>query len=259
MNVLVFDIETVPDVAGGRRIHDLGGLDDVEVAELMFRSRRQASGSEFLRHHMHRVIAISTVLRSGDRFKVWSLGEPSSTEKELLERFFDGIERYTPTLVSWNGSGFDFPVLHYRALLHGVAAPRYWDTGDDDGSFRWNNYLNRFHYRHTDLMDVLSAYQPRASVSLHEIASLLGFPGKLGMDGSQVWHHYRQGDLASIRDYCEADVLNTYLLYLRFELIRGRLSEQGYEAECGLVRESLRHEGKAHFIAFLDAWSEVCP
>ena len=259
MNVLVFDIETVPDVAGGRRLHHLEGLSDAGVAEAMFRHRRQASGSEFLRHHLHRIVVISAVLRSGDLFKVWSLGTLHSSERELLERFFDGIERYTPTLVSWNGSGFDLPVVHYRALLHGVAAPRYWDTGDEDGAFRWNNYLNRFHYRHTDLMDVLSGYQPRASAALDEVASLLGFPGKLGMDGAQVWSRFRDGDLASIRDYCEADALNTFLVYLRFELIRGRLSEAAYDAECAIVRESLAGEARPHLTAFLEAWPESRP
>jgi predicted PolB exonuclease-like 3'-5' exonuclease len=164
MNVFVFDIETVPDVASGRRLYGLETLDDEGVAKALFHLRRQETGgSEFLRLHLHRVVAISAVLRSGDRVKVWSLGEESSSEKELLERFFDGLDKFVPTLVSWNGSGFDLPVLHYRALLHGVAAPRYWDTGDDDRDFRWNNYLSRYHSRHTDLMDVLAGYQARAN------------------------------------------------------------------------------------------------
>lgn len=255
MNVFVFDIETVPDVDAGRRLYALDGLSDAHVAEVMFQKQRQASGSEFLRHHLHRIVAVSVVLRSGDRFKVWSLGNEESGERELIERFFDGVERYSPTLVSWNGGGFDLPVLHYRALLHGVAAPRYWDTGDDDSNFRWNNYLNRFHSRHTDLMDVLSGYQPRAAASLDEVATLLGLPGKLGMDGSRVWLRYRQGELEAIRHYCETDVLNTYLIYLRFELIRGRLNEDAYNIECELVRESLAREDKPHLNEFLRAWA----
>src|SRR5947208_7804359 len=70
-----------------------------------------------------------------------------------MRRFFEGIERYTPQLVSWNGGAFDLPVLQYRALMHGVGAARYWDWGDDDRDFRFNNYLARFHTRHLDLMD----------------------------------------------------------------------------------------------------------
>ena len=254
MNVLVFDIETVPDVDGGRRLYGLGELSDSDVAQVMFHKRREESGTEFLRHHLQRVVAISAVLSSGDRLKVWSLGTPESDERDLVQRFFDGLDRYSPTLVSWNGGGFDLPVLHYRALVHGIQAPRYWDTGGEDTAFRWNNYLNRFHERHTDLMDVLAGYQPRASASLDDIATLLGFPGKLGMDGSAVWTHYQQGDITGIRDYCETDVLNTYLVYLRFELIRGRLNPDSYGLACGRVRELLAAEDRPHFTAFLDAW-----
>lgn len=256
MNVLVFDIETVPDVDGGRRLHGLEGLCDKDVANAMFHMRRQETGNEFLRLHLQRIVAISAVLRSGDTLKVWSLGEPGSSEKELVQRFFDGLERFTPTLVSWNGSGFDLPVLHYRALLHGVAAPRYWETGDEDAAFRWNNYLGRYHQRHTDLMDVLAGYQARANAPLDEIAALLGFPGKMGMSGAKVWDSFLDGDIDGIRNYCETDVLNTYLVYLRFELMRGRLMQEAYQQECGRLRELLTREDKAHFREFLARWPE---
>lgn len=255
MNVFVFDIETVPDVANGRRIIGLEGLDDKHVAEIMFQKQREQSGSDFLRLHLHRIVAISVVLRSADRFKLWSLGTPESAEKELVERFYAGLDQYTPDLVSWNGSGFDLPVLHYRSLLHGVSAPRYWDSGDDERSFRYNNYLNRFHERHTDLMDVLSGYQARASAKLDDVALMMGFPGKLSMDGSKVWERFRAGELVAIRNYCETDALNTYLLYLRYQLIRGRLTEPGYEDECSKVRESLAHEDSEHLNEFLSAWA----
>ena len=203
---------------------------------------------------MQRIVAISVVLRSSDKFKVWSLGDASAGEKELLERFFDGLDRFTPTLVSWNGGGFDLPVIHYRALLHGVASPRYWDTGGEDPNFKWNNYLSRYHARHTDLMDVLSAYNARAVAPLDQVATLLGLPGKMGMDGSKVWDSYLAGDIAGIRNYCETDVLNTYLVYLRFELIRGHLSPEAYAQECALVRSTLEAEAKPHLREFLDAW-----
>ena len=145
MNCFSFDIETVPDVEFGRRLLGLDGIDDEDVASAMTFRHLQKTGSDFLPLHQHRVVAISVALRSGDSFRVWSLGDADAGEAELVARFFDGIERYTPDLVSWNGSGFDLPVLHYRALKHKVRAARYWETGDGDQSFRWNNYLNRFH------------------------------------------------------------------------------------------------------------------
>ena len=256
MNILAFDIETIPDIETGRTLHGLDGLSDKDVAQVMFAKRREQTGeSDFLRHHLHRVAAISAVLRTGDSLRVWSLGEPDSSEAELIQRFFDGIEKYTPTLVSWNGGGFDLPVLHYRALKHGVVAPRYWDTGGDDRDFKWNNYLSRYHARHTDLMDVLSGYQPRATAPLDEIAQLLGLPGKLGRHGSEVWGQFLAGKIGEIRDYCETDALNTYLIYLRFELIRGNLDESGWKRETDLVRKTLREANKPHLNAFLAAWN----
>lgn len=255
MNVLVFDIETIPDVATGRRLYDLDGLSDADVARIMAMKRREQTGdSEFLRHHLHRIVAISAVLRHGDNLRVWSLGEPTSDEAELIRRFYDGIEKYTPTLVSWNGCTFDLPVLHYRALKHGIAAPRYWENGAEDSSFRFNNYLNRFHERHTDLMDVLANYQARSSAPLDEIAVMLGFPGKMGKSGAHVWEQYQAGEIEDIRNYCETDVLNTYLVYLRFEMMRGNLDEAGWARETELVRSVLRAANKPHLSAFLSAW-----
>jgi len=254
MPIFVFDIETIPDVELGRRIYDLGDLSDRQVGYVMQAKRREESGTEFLSYEQHRVIAISVALRSRDTFKVWSLGEPGAPEAEIIQRFYDGIEKYTPDLVSWNGSGFDLPVLHYRALRHGIVAPRYWEAGDEDQAFRYNNYLNRYHSRHLDLMDVLSSYQSRARVSLQATATLLGLPGKLGMSGDKVWDAYSDGKIDVIRNYCETDVLNTFLVYLRFEMMRGRLLKDEYQAEIARVRDVLQAQGKSHFQEFVAAW-----
>ncbi|AUM11779.1 3'-5' exonuclease [Ketobacter alkanivorans] len=257
MNVLVFDIETVPDVAGGRRLFGLEGLDDNAAAEAMFNLRRQETGNDFLRHHLQRIVAISAVFRSRDQIAVWTLGDEQADEKTILEKFFHLIERYSPTLVSWNGSGFDLPVLHYRALVHGVASPRYWDQGHDDKNFKWNNYLSRYHDRHTDLMDLMALYNNRAFVPLDQMAALLGFPGKMGMSGAKVWDAFQQGDIKGIRDYCETDVLNTWLVYLRFQLIRGVIMDDGYQAELNMVKDYLRREARPHFTEFLQHWEGV--
>ena len=257
MAVFAFDIETIPDVELGRRVYDLDGLTDKEIGYVMQAKRREATGSEFLSYEQQRVVAISVALRTGDTFKVWTLGDPSASEAEIIQRFFDGIDKYTPNLVSWNGGGFDLPVLHYRALRHGIQAPRYWESGDSDQAFRWNNYLNRYHSRHLDLMDVLSSFQARARVSLQAAAMLLGLPGKLGMSGDKVWDAYLDGQIDLIRNYCETDVLNTFLVYLRFELMRGMVSREEYHAECERIREALKAQSKPHLDEFLAAWQEV--
>lgn len=254
MNVMVFDIETVPDVASGRRLYGLEELSDADAAQAMFQLRMAKTGNDFLPHHQQRIVAISVVFRTRDAMRVWSLGDEEADEAELVARFFDGLERYTPTLVSWNGGGFDLPVLHYRALLHGVSAPRYWDVGDDDREFRYNNYLGRFHWRHIDLMDVLAGYQARANAPLDEVATMLGLPGKMGMSGARVWDSFLAGDLAGIRSYCETDVLNTYLVYLRFEHLRGHLDATGYVEEQKRVRTMLAESEEPHLREFLQAW-----
>ncbi len=259
-HLVVFDIETIPDVAGGQRLYGLDGLSDADTVKAMQQKRRQETeGSDFLRLYLHRVVAISVVVREpGKSPRVTSIGSPDDDEATLIRLFFQGIDRWTPVLVSWNGGNFDLPVLHYRALLHGVSAPRYWEVGDREDhkfrEFRFNNYLNRFQWRHIDLMDVLANYSPRANAPLDDIATLLGLPGKLGMDGSRVWEAWQDDRLPAIRAYCETDVLNTYLVYLRFELMRGRLDEASYRAECQSLREVLTGAGQTHLNAFLDAW-----
>lgn len=130
MHCFIFDIETIPDTEFGRRMWNLDELSDSEVATAMTFMHQQKTGSEFLPPHMQQVVAISVVFRTGDQVRVWSLGDRDADEADIIQRFFDGIQRYSPELVSWNGNGFDLPVLHYRALKLGIQAPRYWEIGD---------------------------------------------------------------------------------------------------------------------------------
>lgn len=260
MSILVFDIETVPDTVTGSRLYGLDGLSDEDIARAMFtRQVQKTGGSDFLPPHLHRIVAISAMLELNGSTKVWSLGETDSPEAELITRFYDGIERYSPTLVSWNGNGFDLPVLHYRSLLHKVPARRYWEYGDEHREFRYNNYLNRFHWRHIDLMDVLAGFAPRASAPLDEVAVMLGFPGKMGMSGANVWETYLAGGIDKIRAYCERDALNTFLVYYQWEVVRGRVSAEKCEEVFDDIKASIRKNERAHLIEFLDAWEQAAP
>jgi predicted PolB exonuclease-like 3'-5' exonuclease len=101
--------------------------------------------------------------------------------------------------VSWNGGGFDLPVMHYRGLIHHVKAPRYWDTGEDNRDFKWNNYISRYHSRHLDLMDLLALYQLRAAAPLGDLAQIMGLPGKLGME-ARGYGCLSVGQIAEIRN-----------------------------------------------------------
>jgi predicted PolB exonuclease-like 3'-5' exonuclease len=255
--VLVFDIETIPDVHGLRALNGHPATtSDREIAAAAFAARREKTGSDFLPHHLHRIAAISCAFRDDDGFRVRSLGNPDDPEKKLVHDFFRIIDRYTPQLISWNGGGFDLPVLHYRALVHGVAASRYWEMGNEDRDFKWNNYLSRYHTRHLDLMDFLALYTGRANAPLDELAKLCGFPGKLGVDGSQVWTLFQEGRLPEIRNYCETDVVNTYLVYCRFQLMRGEMTQSSYDAEISMIRTCLTEIGAPHWKEYLAAWPQ---
>lgn len=178
MNALIFDIETIPDTDFGRRLYDIEKLDDEAVGRIMFFKQRQARGTDFLPLVQHKIVAISVILRSRDDLHLFSLGEVEASEKEIVQRFFEGLERYSPELVSWNGSGFDLPVLQYRSLLHGINAERYWEIGETERNFRYNNYLSRFHWRHLDLMDVLAGFQMGGARISRSGGDITRFSGK---------------------------------------------------------------------------------
>ncbi|MEY3182287.1 MAG: hypothetical protein RLZ35_272 [Pseudomonadota bacterium] len=256
MNVMVFDIETIPDVDNGRQLLGLPPETTDQAVVTALRERRLSQtqqSSDFLPHYLQKIVAISVLLSTQESVKVWSLGECDSPEKVLVERFFSGIDKYTPTLVSWNGGGFDCPVLHYRALIHGVVASRYWETGRQDPQFKWNSYISRYHERHTDLMDVLANYNARANAPLSEMAMMLGFPGKLGEHGDQVWDKYQAGEIQAIRDYCETDVVNTYGVYLAFQKMRGILDEDAVQWEKKRLYAHLVARNQPHWAPFLEA------
>jgi predicted PolB exonuclease-like 3'-5' exonuclease len=254
MNYFVFDIETVPDTESGAQLLGLNDLSERSIADAMLSQAKASSGQAFVKHHLQKIVAISVLLRQGDQIKLWSLGDPFAEEPEIIQRFFNGIEKLTPTLVSWNGSGFDLPVLHYRALKYGIKASTYWDNGHKENDFKFNNYLSRYHNRHIDLMDVLSGYQPKAFARLDDIAQMLGLPGKLGMHGSEVHQAYLDGEIEQIRNYCEGDVLNTYLIFLQFQKMRGMLTQEAFDKEIQLAKDMLLQSTQPHLQEFLQAW-----
>ena len=253
--ILAFDIETVPDCSGIRTIHGLPeDLPDADVAEIAFQKRRVQTGGDFLPPHLQRVIVIACVARDDEGIKIFTIGEPERDEKAAIQRFFDAVERKVPQLVSWNGKGFDIPVLNHRALIHGVCCSRFWETGDEDQSFRFNNYVNRYQTRHLDLMDQLAMFNARNFAPIDDLARLAGLPGKVGVGGAEVWSAYRRGEIQAIRDYCEVDVVNTFLLFQRFQVVRGLLTLEGYDAECALLRETLGRRIEPHWREFLSLW-----
>jgi 3'-5' exonuclease len=217
-NVIVWDLETVPDLAGFAAANDLAGKSDVEV--------REAIGDKFPKHIYHSIVCIGALIahREIDHWAVEAIGARhvgERTEKQLITSFCDKIAELTPRLVTFNGNGFDLPVLRYRAMRHGVSAP-----GLSAGP-----YFHRYKEDAIDLCDVLSSFSPQGKATLHEISRVMGLPGKpKGFDGGEVERYFREGRIKEIADYCESDVVNTYRLWLRYELFRGTLGQNSFEA-----------------------------
>ncbi|MGE0097322.1 MAG: 3'-5' exonuclease [Hydrogenophaga sp.] len=257
--VLVFDIESIPDVDGLRALRGAGATDtDEQVYAAWLAERKEKGQSDFMPLHLQRVLVISCVFRNAEGLRIHSfVDRDGQSEGKVVQTFFHAVEKHTPQLVSWNGGGFDLPVLHYRGLRHGVEASKYWDLGEDDREFKWNNYISRYHMRHLDLMDLLAMYSPKNNAPLDAMAKLCGFPGKLGMDGSQVYAQYLAGQTEDIRRYCETDVMNTYLVYCRFQKMRGGLTEAEYEQEIAMVKASLGNLAptESHWDEYLRAWT----
>jgi predicted PolB exonuclease-like 3'-5' exonuclease len=250
MNLLVFKIETVPDVIAGRCLYgnpaEMENLSDEEVARVMLHNCQKQHHQPITRisPHLQKIIVISAVLRTGKRLRIDSLGTPESSEAELLQQFFKAIQHYTPTLISWNGSHFEQPVLHYRSLLYGIGAQHYWNHSREKN--------------HLDLITLLANNQPTAIAPLAELTTLLSFPSQPPMDSEQVWKHHLQGNRQLLREHCEITVLQTYLIYLRLELIRGTLTPTDYQQEYQQIKTFLEQAEthKTHLKQFLTQWHD---
>src|SRR5271166_1315844 len=235
-NVIVWDIETVPDIKGFAAANGHVGKSDDEV--------RAELGDKFPKHIYHSIICIGALVAHRDQGGQWivdALGAPhvgERSEKELIASFVDRIAALSPQLVTFNGSSFDLPVLRYRAMVCGVAAP----------GLAARPYFNRYTEDAIDLRDVLSSYSSQNKASLHELCRVMGLPGKPdGISGADVERYCREGRIAEVADYCETDVVNTYRVWLRYELFRGRLTENGLRASEANLRDYIRSHCQAPF------------
>ncbi len=237
--LVVFDIEAVPDFGAARRL--LAQPDDAPDADIrrMLGERYSRDGEDpataFLKVPIYRIVAIAALYAKredgGGPWTVTQIGSRSvgeKTEAELLLGFVKSLPvdgRGTgPILVTFGGNGFDLPLLRYRAFAHGVPVPALHAGGH-------RNYWHRFGSDHIDLCDVLSGYGGSTKPSLAEMTALANIPAKIGgIDGSQVEAFVEAGRLAEVAAYCLTDVLATYCVFLRFEMVRGDLRPAHFEA-----------------------------
>ncbi len=254
---MVFDIETVPDAQAGRRWLDLSAdLPDAEVRRRMLEARREAAGqSDFLKPPFHQVAAISAALIDGDGIirRLGPLGSSQDPEAALLRDFFQVVEEVQPRLVGWNSSGFDIPTLLYRAMRHGIQTEAFYRVGEP-----YHGYRKRYDEEsHLDLMDILSGYGASARVTLDEMANLLGVPGKMGVDGSQVMDLYEAGELERIRHYCSHDVLTTTLVFMHYAYHRGWLDGEKRQSLWSSAKRWVLEGDPALWGSFKAAWDAL--
>jgi predicted PolB exonuclease-like 3'-5' exonuclease len=262
-NLFVFDIETIPDLTAARNLLGLENVTKQELREALVKYHLDLTDQKnsFLRQPFHSVIAISfleaKIVRdfSGQEFyeivDIRSGGDLSASEADIVKGFFSHLKKNFSRLVSFNGKNFDLPVLKYAAMKNEVEAAWLYKSGD-----KWNNYTQRYSLDwHCDLADAFSDFGASARVKMNELCAAFNLPGKLGVDGSQVMSMFDEGRLKEIRDYCETDVLNTYLLYLVFQHHNGSMSKDAFVKCKKNLREFLekKAEEKPHFGEFLEA------
>jgi len=234
-SVIVWDIETVPDIKGFAAANGHSGKSDDEICAAM--------GDKFPKHIYHSIICIGALIArsSDDHWVVEALGAPhigERSEKELIAAFVDRIAELNPQLVTFNGSSFDLPVLRYRAMTHKVSAL----------GLSARPYFHRYTDDAIDLCDVLSSFAPGAKATLHELCRVMGLPGKPDdIDGGEVEKYFHEGRIKEIADYCESDVVNTYRVWLRYELFRGKLTSAGYEASEANLHDFITARSKTKY------------
>jgi len=242
-SAIVFDLETVPDLSGYAAANGLAGRTEQEI--------REAIGEKFPKHIYHQIICIGAVIAhfENDTWIIDSIGAPSiqdRPERELIEAFVTKVAQLRPQLITFNGHSFDLPALRYRAMVHEVSAP----------GLSARSYFKRFSMDSLDLCDELSSFGASGSkVTLDELSKIIGLPGKPGhINGKEVDAYFRAGRIKEIADYCETDVVNTYLVWLRYEFFCGRLSKAGYDGSSTSVsnfiqRNSASKPHLGHFLA----------
>jgi 3'-5' exonuclease len=265
--ICVFDLETVPDLEAGRALLGLGkDASDAEVRHAMgvrYAKVDQDPADAFVKVPMHKIVCIGALCAERlDRSMPWTVTRCGAghigqrSERELVSGFIDSLAGpNAPQLVGFNSSGFDLPIIRYRAFATAVDASIIHKANGRD-------YWYRYGRDHIDLCDVMSGFRASAPPSLAELAALCQCPVKIdGMDGSQVEPMVQAGRIADVAAYCETDIVATFLVFLRYALIVGELSPESYELSLVSLHDFLaaRIGKRPHLSAYVETLSIVGP
>ena len=200
MRTIVFDVETIPDLDYGKKNMNLDGLSDADIGRSMFFQQLQKKGDEFLPIDLHKIITISCIAEENGTLELKSF-----TSLKHFINFIKGANHF----VTWNGHRFDIPVISFRAIIENLVI---------------NNKLSNDNH-HTDLKAVLSSGNVALISGLDRVSKHLDLPGKTFHSGKIVWDFYLENKVQEITQYCEADVLNTYLIYIHYQYTNGKISK----------------------------------
>jgi len=236
--ICIFDCETIPDIDLILQTFQTTADDAYTITQEALKTYEEEKGTTFLPLPYHRVVALSAVIADefGRFIKVGNFGEGEEDEASIIRHFFRFIEEKNPRLVSFNGRGFDMPMLLIRAMKYNLSFPAWFDQNNPIlNKTKWENYRQRFAEGfHLDLLDSMGSFGAVRNLKLDTLCSMAGIPGKYDISGEQVLDLYYTDKLDLIQEYCQSDVLNTYWLYLKYELLRGDLTLEDY---CHFLRE----------------------
>ncbi len=238
--ICIFDCETIPDITLAKNQFHISGT-DLEISNQAFSLQEEKTGSSFLPVPFHQIVAISAVICNdfGTFEKVSSI--EGDDEKEMITNFLRFIDKHNPKLVSFNGRNFDLPMLMIRAMKYNLSCPAFYEKENKTlNKSKWDNYRYRFSDRfHVDLMDHISEFGAVRGLKLDLLCTMMGIPGKFDVSGDQVHNLFYEDKLVEIKEYCESDVLNTYWLYLKYELLKGNLLLEDYLNNLKTMEEKI--------------------
>lgn len=257
---LIFDIETVGDGDLIRRVRFPDEqLTPREAVQKYRRTLLEETGRDVLplTFVLPVSVAVAKVAEDFRLIDILVLDSPEFRPQEIVRRFWQGWNHYErPTFVTFNGRGYDLPVMEVCAFRFGISLPAWFNV--DSRSFE--QCRNRYNQdAHLDLQDLLSNFGAfRMSGGLNMLANLLHKPGKSGIDGSQVQELYDQGRADLINDYCRCDVLDTYFVFLRTQVLLGRLTLQDEQTLVDNARELLVSHAAEHpaYQHYLQTWDQ---
>jgi len=266
-NLFVFDIETIPDLKAAKNLLDLGDESNTEIRKKIEQYHLDLTDQKnsFLRQPFHEIVAISFVeceiVRDFNGLEFYKIkdvrsgGDLLSDEANLVAGFFSHLGKNLSRLVSFNGRNFDMPVLKYAAMKHEINASWLYKNGD-----KWNNYNQRYSLDwHCDLAEAFSDFGASARVKMNELCAAFNLPGKIGVDGSDVTKMYDDGKIQEIRDYCETDVLNTYMLYLIYQHHTGSINKESFAKSKQELLDLVERRSKdqKHYLEFLQEYNKL--